>query len=534
MNPKSSNKRKLSDSVYYFKLQKNDSSEYPELSDTQEIYSHPDMAVIELHFLILQKYLDILGPIHLLHMRTFVFDGGKLKELLAKEIIGNYGRKESEPLIIRLPETDTQKSSEFELVVHVIFNDEDPFDENVKPEIHRFTYKNDFLVRHVRADIFAKLRGTYVRTAESMKLCVKNVATGTLADIPGESHIKKYAPNIYVVIPRSGALPHYVVDSAHGAVRQSFGMEYCDPEDYVGQFVEKFVFHVAKSWEQLKYYSPYCTLVQGSGTGKTRFLIQVGQRSFMFYICLRPEGRQYGFPYRSTCASRVLDLRTEDEVWTFLTKCMAYLNHFIEKNGSYSFGQFLNPQLVDNSEHSMIGEQFWSEVEAMSPATELTFLKNIPVCFAFDEARVLLKPLPGNTDIALFRIIRGAFRRKRLDCLMTAIFTDTQSKLRNFNPPKKVDPSFRDLSEFDQDLPPPYWTLPGWHGPLQSERYDMLQLGRFAATSYETISPTEGSKSGAQLMVDTPVTMKSAFKNLPMPAAPITPFSESKQTKFKF
>ena len=78
-----------------------------------------------------------------------------------------------------------------------------------------------------------------------------------------------------------------------------------DPLDGLGLF-SKAMSANAQKWSKFDYYSPYTALVQASGTGKSRMLLEYGKRAWAFYICLRPHCST-GFPPRSPIADVLLE-----------------------------------------------------------------------------------------------------------------------------------------------------------------------------------------------------------------------------------
>eukprot|EP01033_Poteriospumella_lacustris_P012948 gene12950-9259_t len=70
----------------------------------------------------------------------------------------------------------------------------------------------------------------------------------------------------------------------------------------------------AKEWSP-KYHRNVLTVIQGTGTGKTRLVQECAQSQYVVYVCLRPTKAERGFPLRSPIADTFLDLPLTPHRW---------------------------------------------------------------------------------------------------------------------------------------------------------------------------------------------------------------------------
>src|SRR6266540_1682152 len=89
-----------------------------------------------------------------------------------------------------------------------------------------------------------------------------------------------------------------------------------------------FITKCAQSWDPRKYYAPYFSLVQASGTGKTKLLKVIADEVYVVYCCLRDENSS-GYPPKSTIATYLLQESDDDyegKYVAFLSACIDKLN----------------------------------------------------------------------------------------------------------------------------------------------------------------------------------------------------------------
>ncbi|CAG8664206.1 1350_t:CDS:1, partial [Diversispora eburnea] len=116
-------------------------------------------------------------------------------------------------------------------------------------------------------------------------------------------------------------------------LKKAFKKELSKPgEDYVDAFLNH-LDGCAKVWRPNKFYSPYTSLVQASGTGKSRLLRELATEKdvLVIYICLRKSG-WHGYPNRSTIAD-YLTKEAHDETYYmgFLSALFRVCKEFLEQ-----------------------------------------------------------------------------------------------------------------------------------------------------------------------------------------------------------
>jgi hypothetical protein len=313
------------------------------------------------------------------------------------------------------------------------------------------------------------------------------------------------------------------------ALENSFNIDFNDEGALVQSFINKFMIEFGERADSSGFYAPYCSLVQSSGCGKSRFLREVGKKAFVFFICLRDKAASpRTYPPRSACTDWLLFDKSLPKVGyysEFLLACLAVLEEYLQKHetefkqatGSAGhssgatgnatvWGDFIDMQfkvLDAINENSVMGQGFWDKVHAKMDFSgkdkrsfgdkikSFTILCNnkVPVLFAFDEARMLL-PSSNiastlvNQEQSMFRIMRKAlksFTNIPEEPTITAIFTDTNSKVANFSAPDRLDPSFR--IDAPVKLKEPKWLLPGWSAAPEGlwEKHQELYMQFFSA-----------------------------------------------------
>ncbi|KAK9729919.1 hypothetical protein K7432_018624, partial [Basidiobolus ranarum] len=77
-------------------------------------------------------------------------------------------------------------------------------------------------------------------------------------------------------------------------VKTSFNQAYVDEFNLIDRLLDS-LNTAANRWSNAEYMSPYTSIIQSSGYGKSRAIKQIAQRTFVIYCCLRPE-QSSGFP----------------------------------------------------------------------------------------------------------------------------------------------------------------------------------------------------------------------------------------------
>ena len=215
-------------------------------------------------------------------------------------------------------------------------------------------------------------------------------------------------------------------------LRKAFGCHFKDPLGVSNHFLDC-LDNWSSKWKPTVYYAPYTSLVQGSGTGKSRLFKEISRNVYIFYCCFRSLGST-GYPQRSSIASVLLD--TPSDRYGTILQFVAYLNSSLLQLAEELSQEFpctkseWYKQQIKESEVEGFRGSFWAPIKQKMdhfvksfdmPQKEENFcaqLQNalkstvftvrsmlsnqtraLEVIFAFDEARALLEPhdtLNGN------------------------------------------------------------------------------------------------------------------------------------------
>lgn len=209
-----------------------------------------------------------------------------------------------------------------------------------------------------------------------------------------------------------------------------------------------------------KYFGLYISMVQSSGYGKSRLLIECGRKKIFMvaYMCLRATDDSSGYPSRTPNIFEFLKNHKNVDEMKRLIVCTYIVALEVRKNKSLSH--------LEGPDSSFAG--FWELVMRKYDSRKSDQLKDLlseysklqtkedKLLIVFDEARALLDE-KDETDVSLFRIIRRA--QKELDSkFVVLVFVDTLSKVSNFSPAQAFDNSARQR-EINLDLLPPYYEI---------------------------------------------------------------------------
>ncbi|CAG8849942.1 7909_t:CDS:2, partial [Gigaspora margarita] len=117
-------------------------------------------------------------------------------------------------------------------------------------------------------------------------------------------------------------------------VRKAFVRDFRDPSD----LSKRFMFFINKSLREYEttkdYYAPYTTLIQASGTGKSKLLMNFAENIMTVYCCLR-DPKSSGYPSRSHIAKTLLDEFDNERkaIVTYLAYICACFQKLQEFNG---------------------------------------------------------------------------------------------------------------------------------------------------------------------------------------------------------
>jgi len=246
-------------------------------------------------------------------------------------------------------------------------------------------------------------------------------------------------------------------------LKRAFNDKYQD--NNLVEYFKNYCMAFSKSWISKKnFFSPYITILQSSGTGKSRLLFELAKQEnvLLFYICFRPEGSS-GYPPRSSIASQFLKYKNADEVSRFYETCFSYARSVILNENHDIYKIFVEDQFEVTEKGS--NSSFWEKVMNTGDVSKLPSDKtNYQIIICHDEARQLISS-DSHDSRSLFRVIRkGATRFNDTEShgLPLLIFVDTSSRLSNFNPSLDNDPSARDSLTSNQ-LMTPFWFLNTWN-----------------------------------------------------------------------
>jgi hypothetical protein len=278
-------------------------------------------------------------------------------------------------------------------------------------------------------------------------------------------------------------------DTRLANVIQAFEAPYKDPNYLLQHLLDCFDEYVGhwNSQGTSKWYSPYTTLVQASGWGKSRAIRQLAAKDVYIFYCSFQKGS--GYPYRSSIADDLDEVKLEQAVMTYVayfTACLEELadssktpeewaKEHIKTDQTQSEEKDFWERIRSRLEHTKTSLGREKDKEISFPnALENAFEKlnessgmqqylrdrrntRMNVLFVFDEARSLLDiKYPAKTS--RFLELRRALWYLPQSCGAFAVILDTTSRLSNFQPASLDDPSQRVKSE-NHDLFDPLYLL---------------------------------------------------------------------------
>lgn len=215
--------------------------------------------------------------------------------------------------------------------------------------------------------------------------------------------------------------------------------------------------------------SPYSTICQSSGCGKSRLMMEIGRHVIPVYIrCRNSQGlsksigmsriealfERYESDSRRSQPSGTGD-KSMDPINTLFTswiQCLRYV--YTNNSAATTLGtRFADIDLrLPEGRIEFARKMFFNEDEDVWMKMEL-FTTNtlddqeIPVIFCFDESRDMCKD-----EGRLFRFVRRALR-SIVSLNACGIFADTSSSIVNFALPTEFDPSIRDFTQNINNFP---------------------------------------------------------------------------------
>ncbi|CAG8744728.1 17293_t:CDS:2, partial [Dentiscutata heterogama] len=218
------------------------------------------------------------------------------------------------------------------------------------------------------------------------------------------------------------------------------------------------------------YYAPYTTLIQASGVGKSKLLINVAEEIMSVYCCLR-KSESSGYPPRSDIAKMLIkEFNNEQDAKTtylayicacfqkmqdFSGDCKKWLDEHTNKNLQGNFWRDVENRMKNIKDHLMTcstDSETTDLVEKYLVKKNTVIKREGPVkyLFAFDEASTLVGNKDGSKNvgkISPFYYIRRALILLPKGAGIFAVFTDTHSNISTFSPAYYLDPSKRVAEE---------------------------------------------------------------------------------------
>ncbi|PKK58730.1 hypothetical protein RhiirC2_857644 [Rhizophagus irregularis] len=195
--------------------------------------------------------------------------------------------------------------------------------------------------------------------------------------------------------------------------------------------------------QQLKPYAPYLTIIQSSGSGKTRLVGELRTKgTYILYICKR-QGSSSGYPASTPYAQKILETIRDYKFGALLYIAIKEI-----KNKNWSAEEFWNIQIKDD--HKTECNEFWQSVfesllqqkKISSGYSNENFVKKlfpnieIPIVCCIDEAHELLTK--AKDDEAYFVQWRRQIREITWGGFFN-ILLSTNGKIGNFLPPVTKD-----------------------------------------------------------------------------------------------
>jgi hypothetical protein len=276
-----------------------------------------------------------------------------------------------------------------------------------------------------------------------------------------------------------------------GDLIEAFTAEYVDPWENVNRLKDHLESCI-KNHPVGRYKSPYTTIIQSSGMGKSRLLSQLALHFPLVYISLAPLG-SLGFPVRTMTVSDNFSYKTSVGTEYDISKpvigiCATVLAAIIALRKDCD----CNPKTFYNSQNiakRQVGEAQWYPLSAVcSNFTTINHAKEVlleeaktfmaawrkkrrkadaqcNLILAIDEATSLLDDLPNpDLDTNSFRLFRNALQDVYSHLFLStglsifAVLAATASKIGNFTPVDIKDPSNRQIP-IPVKLHPPFWMV---------------------------------------------------------------------------
>ncbi|GBC10354.1 hypothetical protein RclHR1_09560008 [Rhizophagus clarus] len=202
-------------------------------------------------------------------------------------------------------------------------------------------------------------------------------------------------------------------------------------------------------------YAPYLTIIQSSGSGKTRLVGELRTKGvFVLYICKRQQNSS-GYPILTPYAQQIFEKIRDNKFVVLLSEAIKLI-----KNNNWNEGEFWELQV--KAEYENTRTQFWKRVlesvESLSQHNNLLsnkdFVKDlfdkdspISVVCCIDEAHELLERTSITNDETYFVRWRRQIRNIMWHGFFNVLLS-TNGKVGNFLPPEIKDTHSARMHEY--------------------------------------------------------------------------------------
>ncbi|KAI8924498.1 hypothetical protein BC831DRAFT_465310 [Entophlyctis helioformis] len=237
------------------------------------------------------------------------------------------------------------------------------------------------------------------------------------------------------------SLPKLVVSQS---VVDGFVAPFMDPHSVVEDLV-KYIDWVTSEWSKsYDLIAPIGSVIQASGMGKTRLLIEAGKHRFVMFICLRGPSEN-GYPLQSDIVKKIPTDSLLITKWLLrlIIACMRHLVKTLEKQPLLTPAEWISMQLDRKLQSS-----FWSEiVNTMESGSMRTFVSKFPSDsprVSTDDISDEARPNRRETACELFKVemekLKSALAGKQPECPTGLVFAmDEASRLSDYPDDKSID-----------------------------------------------------------------------------------------------